>query len=341
MLDTLKEIGKGTLYEFDKHRIKFPLPSTHGNLISEKPSIIENEWFDKSGQHYYLKDKTLFITAKDYFQEDGYNIVDYINSIPKDSGITINLKINSSPNEVAGFNILCNLLSTYPTSNNIILNITEMKFNENINLYIDNLPDNVKITSMLDVNSKEENYIFSSESFENWALNCSEAKFKLLLDKLTINSRNRIYRLREISLNFYRFFPDSIKTANDEEKIKYIYNWCCNNIKYDMTAVNQDGTLKETRRDSQDPIITFDRRCGVCEGRAKLLKALLNNYYNKIHCFLVKGMSGRLQHTWNEILLENGSILDLDISKQANRIADNHDELEIFSNTRIKNIIIK
>ena len=62
-----------------------------------------------------------------------------------------------------------------------------------------------------------------------------------------------------------------------------------------------------------------------------MLKLLLNNYYMKVPCFLVKGMSGRLQHTWNEIILEDDSVIDLDISKQNNRIANNHNELNNFN----------
>lgn len=63
------------------------------------------------------------------------------------------------------------------------------------------------------------------------------------------------------------------------KKIKVIYNWCCENIAYYVTVIKSDSSLKRDRKDSQDPIFTFNIRKGVCEGRTRLLKVLLNNYY--------------------------------------------------------------
>lgn len=76
------------------------------------------------------------------------------------------------------------------------------------------------------------------------------------------------------------------------KKIKVIYNWCCENIAYYVTVIKSDSSLKRDRKDSQDPIFTFNIRKGVCEGRTRLLKVLLNNYYMWVPCFLVKGKSG-------------------------------------------------
>lgn len=325
MVHSLKQIGKGTTYEFRNYAIFTPLPSRNG-VSTEPKTIIDNEWYDKSGVHYKLSNNILCISTNNYFPNEGYSIVDYINEIPENFNLTIMLKIKSEPNEIAGLNMLCNLLSTYPTRKNVVIDITDMEFCEKVALDIDNLPDNVKIASLID-RDLNENYIFSNQSFESWAMNSSEKNFDLLVSKLTAITRKRIIRMREICSNFYRFTPDNIKTASSKEKALFAYNWCLSNIKYDIHATNSDGTLKYDRKDSQDPIVTFDKRMGVCEGRARLLKLLLNNYYMQVPCFLVKGMSGRLQHTWNEIILEDGSIIDLDISKQNNRIANNHSEM--------------
>ena len=249
------------------------------------------------------------------------------------------LKIKTKPNEVAGFNILCNLLSTYPTNRKIIIDITDMEFCEKISLDIENLPNNVNISSLIDRNLSE-NFIFSNQSFESYALNCNDKNFRILLSKLTPKSCERINKMRGICANFYRYSSNIIKNADRKQKALFAYNWCCYNIKYDMSAINNDGTLRYDRKDSQDPIITFDKRKGVCEGRARLLKLLLNNFYMQVPCFLVKGMSGNLQHTWNEILLEDGTIIDLDISKQRTRTANNHSELIAFKDFPKPNILL-
>ena len=329
MLAIFKNIGKGTSYEFNKHALYTPLPSRNRSEEKVKMSEIDNEWCDKHGNKYNLSDNILLITANEFFPNEGYSVIDYINEIPESVDVTIMLKVKTKKNEVAGFNELCNMLSTYPTKKDLILNVTEMEFCETMSLDIDELPSNIKITSQMD-RTLNENFIFSNQSFESWAMNCNDKDFSLLLSKLTPQTAERISRMRKICTNFYIYTPDAIKSASNYQKTLFAYDWCCTNVNYDTSATNADGTLKYERKDSQDPIVTFENRMGVCEGRARLLKLLLNNFYMRVPCFLVKGMSGRLQHTWNEILLENDTIIDLDISKQKNRIANNHSELAAY-----------
>lgn len=342
MLDFLKTIGKGTTYEFCKHALFTPLPKRNSKNMIPLKKVIDNAWYDKSDIYYKLVNNVLYIVANNYFPNEGFSIVDYINKIPENSGLTIMLKIKSKSNETSGFNMLCNLLSTNVTTQKIIIDITEMEFCEKVSLDIDALPNNVKITSLIDHNLNE-NYIFSNQSFESWSMNTNDKNFELLLSKLTVKTRERIIRMREICSNFYRFLSNDIRNASNREKALFAYNWCCSNIKYDNSATNEDGYLKNERKDSQDPIITFDNKMGVCEGRARLFKLLLNNNYMNVPCFLVKGTvkeRGRiLPHTWNEIVLEDGTIIDLDISKQRNRTANNHDELIAFNNVPVKSKI--
>lgn len=326
-INELKEIGEGTIYEFAKHRIETPLPNRNGNPENNIVKIITNEWYDIGGNHYKLLDNILFITANDYFPEDEFSVIKYINQLPKD--FTIVLKIKSKPNNVAGYNMLFNMLSVFPVDKNVIVDISKFSFSEKIAFDIEKLPNNVKITSLLN-DTIEEQDEFSNESFESWALNCNNEDFELLITKLTFKTAERISRLREIALNFYKFSLVNVKNGTNSEKIEFTYKWCCDNIAYDITAIKSDGSLRWDRKDSQDPIFTFNRRKGVCEGRARLLKVLLNNYYMRVPCFLVKGKSGNLQHTWNEAILDDDSVIDMDISKQMNRIAWNHDELSYF-----------
>lgn len=327
MINKLKEIGKGSIYEFAKHRIETPLPNRNRNSQNNSVKIISNEWYDIGNNHYKLIDNTLFITANDYFKEDKFSIIKYINQLPKN--FTTVLKIKANPNNVAGYNMLFNSLSVFPVNKNVIVDISKFSFSEKIALDIEKLPNNIKITSLLNDSIKEQDE-FSNESFESWALNCNNENFKLLITKLTFKTAERISKLREIALNFYRFSPITVKNGKNREKIEFAYKWCCDNIAYDVTAIRSDGSLKWDRKDSQDPIITFNRRKGVCEGRARLLKVLLNNYYMRVPCFLVKGKSGNLQHTWNEAILDDDSVIDMDISKQIHRIAWDHNELLYF-----------
>ena len=245
--------------------IYMPLPSRNRTDNNIKPTILSDKWYDKQGYHYILKDNTLIVESNEFFSDSGYSIVDYVNDIPSniDLNVILRLKFENNENELAGFNMLCNLLSTNETKRKVIIDISRLKFSEKMALDIDNIPDNVKITTLLD-NDYKENYVFSNEYFESWALNTNENNFQILLTKLTPRAAERIKKMRDISFDFYQYAPSSIINGTDEKKSMYAYNWCCNNISYDITATNTDGSLKDDRKDASDPIITYGRKKGVC-----------------------------------------------------------------------------
>ena len=95
-------------------------------------------------------------------------------------------------------------------------------------------------------------------------------------------------------------------------------------------AHNSDGTIKNDKLDSKDPICTVGNRKGSAEGRARLFKLVLNNYYMKVPCFLVKGTSSNLEHTWNEVLMEDNTTVEFDLSNKENKVSINHDELDMY-----------
>ena len=165
--------------------------------------------------------------------------------------------------------------------------------------------------------------------------------FEILLRKLTDNARVRAENFRRIAFNFYRFTPDNIKNASDKVKCEFAYKWCRSNIKYDNEGTRPDGSFNYSRRDTQDPIVTFNRRKGVCAGRARLLKLLLNNYYMKTPVFLVHGMAGRLEHDWNELITDDGKSIFYDISQEKNISRDIHDDYQLskfyLNNKKAKN----
>lgn len=328
MLEILKSIGKGTSHEYSHDRFCPALPPRKSLTpnVNKTPNIIhcDSIWYDKMGVCYKLINNSLFISANDFLPE---TIVDYINSIPNNLNLNIIISINSRPNEVAGFNMLCNALSRIPSNKEITLNIGELRTGIGCSLEIENLPPNVKISNCIDIDKgKEERPFFGENSFDWWALHCDESNFKILLSKLTDSARVRAENLRRIAFNFYKFTPDSIKSANDEVKCKFAYEWCCANIQYDLEGTMPDGTLNYSRRDTQDPIVTFNKGKGICAGRASLLKLLLNNYYMKTPVFLVHGMAGRLQHVWNELITADGKSIFFDISKSKNLSRDIHDD---------------
>lgn len=332
MIKILKSIGNGTAHEYSGDLIIKSLPSRRGEIINFSTSLdekrIENIWYDKLGIRYSLIENVLIIENKDFFPE---TIVEYINSIPDALNLNIVMKINTRANEVAGFNMLCDTLSSVSTKRNIILDMSDLKFGDGVAFDVERLPFNVKITNVINNNSKkEEKYFWGENSLDWWLLNCNDEKFGFFYSKLTNKAQIRAAELRKIALNFYRFVPNSIKHSNNiRVKSDFVYEWCCKTIEYDNEGTLSDGSFNYNRRDTQDPIVTFYRRKGVCAGRARLLKVLLNNYYMHCPCFLIRGMAGGLQHEWNEVIDEQGVSIDYDISKSENNHHDLHDDYEL------------
>ena len=327
MLEILKNVGIGTPHEYSHNQVyasSLPPRKSIQINIEQKSNLQYNKniWYDKIGICYKLIDNNLIITAKDFFPE---TIVDYINALP--NNLNIILSIMTRPNEMAGLNMLCSLLSRTSLNKSIILDISNLKMGIGCSLEIENLPTNVKISNCVNIsNGKEDNPFFGENSFDWWALHCIENNFKILLSKLTENAKKRAEDLRKIAYNFYRFVPENIKSSNSKVKCDFVYKWCCANIHYDFEGTMPDGSFNFNRRDTQDPIVTFNRRKGVCAGRSRLLKVLLNNYYMKTPIFLVRGLAGIQQHEWNELIADDGESIVFDISKMPNLSSVNHDD---------------
>ena len=311
-----RNIGKGTDYEFDSYDMK--------------SNILGSNWFDKIGNEYILSKNLLTIYINSELNDSKYTIINYINDIPENEKLDIVFKFDNLKENILIFNSLCNILSLVDSKRNIVIDITNLIFSENAELNFDSLKSNVKISSMLN-NKLEEKYNFSNLYFESWMMNCDEERFSVLIQKLTPNTLARIKRMREICTNFYRRTPVQIKNAKNLEKTIYAYKWISANIGYDFSANNSDGTLKPDRVDSQDPILTLEHKKGTSVGKSRLLKLLLNNHYMKVPCFLVNGKVGNKQHTWNEILLEDDSTVEFDLSNQNNKLTTDHNDLAVYN----------
>lgn len=329
MLDILKSVGKNTPHEYARDLVIAPMPRKRGDNrpVTSGIKIDRTIWYDKMGICYKLINDTLCITTNGLFPE---SIVDYINSIPNNMNIKIVMRLFIGSNEVAGFNMLCDMLARIPTNKLITLDISDFKIGVGCDLAFERLPSNVKISNCIDSSlGEEQNPFYGNNSFDWWTLHCDDASYNVLLTKLAPVARKRAMDLRNIAFNFYRYTPESIKNASIKEKCDFVYGWCCEHIQYDFGGTMTDGSFNYDRRDTQDPIATYQRRKGVCVGRATLLKLLLNNYYMKTPIFLVDGTTGRLQHTWNELILEDGSSIIYDISHQSNLIGRVHDDYEL------------
>jgi len=295
-----------------------------------KSSVLGNDWFDKNGNEYILSKNILTICINNEINGNGYTVVDYINEIPDSIKLDIVLRVSSSKEGILQFNSLCELFKSISPKRNVVIDITNLKIGENEELIFDSLIQNVKISSILN-NLFEEKYNFSNKFFESWMMNCNDERFNLLIQKLTPNTMSRIKRLREICSNFYRRTPQQLKNGKNFEKAVYAYKWISANIGYDFSANNLDGTIKEDRVDSQDSILTLEHKKGTSIGKSRVLKLFLNNYYMKVLCFLVNGEVGNKKHTWNEIVLEDESIIEFDLSNQNSKVAVEHDELAVYN----------
>ncbi len=329
MLEILKTIGRGTVHELSRYQTAMPRRREQGASVNEMP-YDPNYWYDKLGISYKIASHTLIITARDYFPD---SIVDYINAIPPEVNLNIALVINSHDNEMAGFNMLCGALKNVRPYHPITISLTELYFGGCCSLEVEDLPDNVKISNCLSEYTGEEiDPFYGENSFDWWALNCDDDTYRMLLGKLAPVAKKRAHDLRKIAYDFYCSVPESIRRASNDVKCAYAFRWCTQNIPYDTTAIRSDGNLAPGRHDSQDPIMTFRRRTGVCAGRACLLKTLLNNYYMRVPVFLVTGMSGRLPHEWNEFINDKGTSVKYDLSRMTNTSEDDHRDYSLSEN---------
>lgn len=331
MVEIIKNVGKGTNFEYDHNAVYMPLPRRRGLETQETDSarIIDNEWYDKTGNKYELQSDYLTIIPKNPITENAYSIMDYINEFPGSITNNIIIKLDAVGFEPSDVNVLCNSIRSCTTDKRIVIDFSLVSFSEHSDLDLKNLPQNVKLSVL---KYEEDNSYLDTinKYFEEWIVNQSEEKFVKIMSNLTPNLKLRLFETRKIIKDFYDKTPSRIVNGDIMTKSNYVYNWCCQNIKYDKSATNQDGTLADGRRDSQDPLNTIKRKKGVCAGRARLAKLLLNNYLMKVPCFCVGGMADRLQHEWNEVLLENGTIYDFDISKKSHRIANDHKEYQMY-----------
>ena len=339
-LEIIKKSGENTPHKLARPvyvATSLPRRSTSPAPVQEsvQRKIVPNDWYDQYGIRYTYKEenKVLMICASEVFPD---SIVDYINSLPGNLGITIVLKVSSRKNEVAGFNVLCDTLSRSHLNKNIIISTEDMRFGRGVSLDIERLPETVKISNVMNYEGKEEGY-YGENSLDWWGLNLSTEDYMVFQRRLTPLAAQRAQELRTIAYSAYCKFKNlGIDKLTINQRAKLIFDWCegkfdegRGRIAYDNESTMSDGSFNYDCRYSQDPIATFHRKKGVCAGRARLLKVYLNNYFMRVPCYLVGGMAGRLQHEWNEVVDEQGRLTFYDLSHEGGIHNIQHDDFEL------------
>lgn len=304
-LDIIK-LFENSDYSFKKYHIG--LPKRDGTLEE-----IKNIWLDVKGNIYEYINNMLLINIRNF----DYSLISVIDKIPNNIGL--NFKI-SSVDGTAYINELIEVLSKCDRDN-IVLTLHMCKFASNSYINIDSLQNDIKL-------SNHNGGLPSCDDLEWYSLNLDDESFDKLINKLESNTKKRILLMRGIAKEFSSVLQeDNIQSIDG--KVKAAFDWCKRNIIYATEATNSDGTLANDGSWAQDPIQTFIKKRGVCEGRAKLLKILLNNYYTKVKCYTVDGITiTNLEHQWNEYVRHDGVIVQMDLSGQTPR-EENHNDYEI------------
>ena len=123
-----------------------------------------------------------------------------------------------------------------------------------------------------------------------------------------------------------------IKPAKtDTEKVRAIYYWLANNIKFSKCSYN-DNYWSDFKDGKEIAELTFNLKTGMCRGYASLLKIMLDEI--KIENVLIKGHLKMLRfredtiltnHIWNAVKLNN-QWLPLDLALSAPRTTSKFDE---------------
>lgn len=271
---------------------------------NEYRQYIYSQWFDKYNISYSYDEEHSNILNINISNNCPSTIVRYINSLPNCIDIVV-IEVIDKAKKTDSLNKVLELLSKYKTSKNIFFSTTYSRFKVRERINAANLPSNVKIGNIINYTDK----FYGQNSLDWWSLHATEEELEALYPKLSPNTKKRLEYLNKIAKDFYTYtkkkFPN-LDYMTNLEKANLAFEYCSKNITYDFgsTARGVNGVLKP-RDDcdfSSDPIETLERKKGVCTGRSRLMKLLLNNRYMKVPCFLSSGYTHSGEgHEWIEV----------------------------------------
>lgn len=187
---------------------------------------------------------------------------------------------------------------------------------ETIGVYsklLQNFPKRYNIKYYLDVNRRPNNKIGLDKCNGELMLNEEDLMFeddfnlkRVLSDEKYQNTKELKNIVEKISIAFMKSFD--ISKLSDLEKTMLVYNYIKKTISFanDCTYVDNRGVtqVKEDMKYCQDPVQTFKRGRGVCEGQARLGKAILHSPLFKVDCEVFDGYSGNTRHAWLGVVNE-------------------------------------
>lgn len=252
----------------------------------------------------------------DLYLDNHYLNKKVINILQQRTDVPVSLYFKGS---IKTLNQLFGQLSQDDLSNHIEIKLDKtVKIKKNTNLELENLSDNVKIHVDTDRDFCE---------FENWCLNLSDHDFNIVSGMFAVPEQAiKLCERRQLAKQVYLFLSQNVHFSKmtATEKMDYMFDWVVKNTSYDMDLIQADGNLRDDVDWSlgSDPVQVFKRKKGVCTGRSKLLKILLNNPYMGVNCYMADGYSGHLQHRWNEFIDENGDVYAYDLSYGIKHVSD-------------------
>ena len=189
---------------------------------------------------------------------------------------------------------------------------------ETLNIYnrlLQNFPMRSKIKYYLDVNRKPVSRIGLDKCMGELMLDEDDLMFEDIPNLSRVLSKEKYENTKElydivgrISLSLLRNFD--ISKLNDLERTRLIYRYIKKNIGFagNCTYKGSDGVtrVREDMKYCQDPVQTFRRREGVCEGQTRLAKAILKSPWFKVDCDDLSGkISDDTSHAWLGVVVDD------------------------------------
>ena len=189
---------------------------------------------------------------------------------------------------------------------------------ETLNIYnklLYNFPMRYNIKYYLDINRKPTSRIGLDKCKGELMLEEDDLMFEDVPNLSRVLSKGKYQNTKElydivgrISLSLIRTFD--ISKLSDLEKTRLIYRYIKKNIRFagNCTDRGSEGStrVRENMKYCQDPVQTFRRGEGVCEGQTRLAKAILKSPFFNVDCDDLSGRVGDgTSHAWLGVVVDD------------------------------------
>lgn len=179
-------------------------------------------------------------------------------------------------------------------------------------LDLDDLSDNIKLNVL-------PNEGIKNGEFYNWFINLNEKDFNVIKNHISPEIvKLSIIEERIVCKDFYdklsKYYDLSLMSRR--RKMDLVFDIIRNNVKYDKSMVAPDGSFRTDvdRSVVVDPVKVYRGKKGVCYGRSRLVKLLLNNSYMNVECYVAECIANGYEHEWNEFIDDDGLVYSYDLS---------------------------